>query len=540
MSLSPSRLQIYLIAGILFITGWGFALYKALVMDFPLLPGESRDVWTIESKVSFKPSGGPVDVSLALPQHYAGWTVLDEHFASSGFSFSVDDQSTRRRARWVRQSLEKSATLYYKLQAYQSEAADLGYYPVKNLEAPYLEPDQQAAMERVLKNLQKEPANTEQLTSRLLQELLQESPDQDLAFLLGANMDDDQQLSKSKNRLNVALDILATAGILAHPVRGVFLEDGRRRQSLVELLEVYTGKRWLVFNPDTGEPGLPENFFVWQRGGESILDVVGGHRSKIEFALVKNTLPAKTVLLMEREFEEQPLIDFSIYSLPVEQQGMFKGILLLPVGALVVVLLRVLIGIRTSGTFMPILIALAFMQTTLLIGLLIFLAVVGAGLWIRNYLSHLNLLLVARVTAVVIVVILLMAVLSVVSYKMGLDQALTVTFFPTIILAWTIERMSILWEEEGGKEVLIQGGGSLLAAVLAFTAMTSRLIEHLTFNFPELLVALLGVVLALGKYNGYRLSELYRFRYLEEQDTLDNRAFNEGRSGDRAVEDNPR
>ena len=130
----------------------------------------------------------------------------------------------------------------------------------------------------------------------------------------------------------------------------------------------------------------------------------------------------------------------------------------------------------------------------------------------RSYLSHLNLLLVSRVAAVVIVVILLMAVIAISSYKMGVDQALTVTFFPTIILAWTIERMSILWEEEGGHEVLVQGGGSLLVAVIAYLVMSNHVVEHLTFNFPELLFSLLGVTLLLGKYTGYRLSELYRFR----------------------------
>ena len=161
---------------------------------------------------------------------------------------------------------------------------------------------------------------------------------------------------------------------------------------------------------------------------------------------------------------------------------------------------------------MPILIALAFIQTSLLVGLGIFLTVVGFGLWIRYYLSYLNLLLVARITAVVIVVILLMAGLSIISYKLGFHQALTITFFPTIILAWTIERMSLLWEEEGAHEVLVQGGGSLLAAILVYLTMSMSMVEHLTFNFPELMISLLGIVLLLGKYTGYRLFELYRFR----------------------------
>ncbi len=112
----------------------------------------------------------------------------------------------------------------------------------------------------------------------------------------------------------------------------------------------------------------------------------------------------------------------------------------------------------------------------------------------------------------IIVVILLMAILAVISYKLGLDQALTVTFFPTVIVAWTIERMSILWEEEGGYEVLVQGSGSLIVAVMAYLTMSNAVVAHLTFNFPELMLSLLGVILLLGKYTGFRLSELYRFR----------------------------
>jgi hypothetical protein len=80
-----------------------------------------------------------------------------------------------------------------------------------------------------------------------------------------------------------------------------------------------------------------------------------------------------------------------------------------------------------------------------------------------------------------------------------------------IILAWTIERMSILWEEQGPREVLVQGGGSLLVAVLAFLAMDQPLTRHLAFNFPELHLCTLAIIMMLGRYTGYRLLELRRF-----------------------------
>ena len=508
-------MQVVLIAGLLISLGLGLTLYKAINLGFPLLPGEYSDVWTVETKANFRPSSNSVvEVELVLPKMLAGWTNLDEHFASSGFGFSIIDgqadtrlMADSRRARWTRQSLDRPTTLYYKMQLYRSaDSTQLPDFPVFNPVQPRLKPDQQAAMERLVIKLAKKSSDQERFTSLLMQEFLRDSPDQDTLFLLDSYQED---------ALTVIMDVLAYRGIPAHQIRGIFLEDGRRRQTLSSMVEIYNGDGWAILDPSTGISGLPQNFFIWQRGEGTILNVVGGRNSSLEFALVSNSLPVKTVVGMGQRSEEVDLLDFSIYALPVEQQGIFKGLLLIPVAALVVVFMRILVGVRTSGTFMPVLIALAFIQTTLIVGLLIFLGLVGVGLWIRSYLSHLNLLLVSRVAAVIIVVILLMAVLAVISYKLGLDQALTVTFFPTVIVAWTIERMSILWEEEGGHEVLIQGGGSLIVAVLAYLAMSTPIVEHLTFNFPELMLSLLGIILLLGKYTGFRLSELHRFRDLD-------------------------
>lgn len=165
---------------------------------------------------------------------------------------------------------------------------------------------------------------------------------------------------------------------------------------------------------------------------------------------------------------------------------------------------------------MPILLALAFMETKLLTGLILFVSIVGVGLVIRSYLSHLNLLLVARISSVVIVVIGIMSIFSILSYKLGINEALTITFFPMIILAWTIERMSILWEEEGAKEVYMQGGGSLLVAILAYFAMSNEWVAYLSFNFSELLLVILSIIILLGRYSGYRLLELVRFSPVKE------------------------
>lgn len=211
---------------------------------------------------------------------------------------------------------------------------------------------------------------------------------------------------------------------------------------------------------------------------------------------------------MERD---SSLLDFSIHSLPLEEQSLFKGILLIPVGVLVVVFLRIFIGLRTSGTFMPVLIAMSFIQTSLITGVVGFILIVGTGLIIRSYLSKLNLLLVARIAAVIIFVIILIACFSVVAYQMGLSEGLKITFFPMVILSWTIERMSILWEEEGPQEVVVQAGGSLIVALVTYMLLTNDVVRHLTFNFLGLQLVLMAVVLMVGSYTGYRLLEFRRF-----------------------------
>ena len=191
-------------------------------------------------------------------------------------------------------------------------------------------------------------------------------------------------------------------------------------------------------------------------------------------------------------------------------------VLLVPVGVLFLVILRNVIGIRTFGTFMPVLIALSFRETQLLWGVFLFTVLVGIGLLIRLYLEHLKLLVVPRLASILIVVIGLMAFLSVLTNKLGLERGLSVALFPMIVLSMTIERMSIVWDELGALETIKQGFGSIVAAVICYLIMSIGYIEHVVFVFPETLLIILSATLLLGRYSGYRLLELNRFKALTE------------------------
>ncbi len=505
-----SRAQVYLFAVIFTLLGLWLTYYKVSFLNLPLLPGSVKTVWSIEAKLLFNTWGEPVVADLALPEPHSNYAILDETFASSGYGFVIETDAAQRRAVWTRREADGLQTLYYKLQITQLDEG-AATEPL-SFSTAVLKPSWSAAQYAAATGLINEARNRSADSKSMAQQLLKVLADRDT--FQDANML--FQSAPGRSPASLAVDLLSAADIPVHMVRGVQLENRGRNLPPAELVEVHDGNGWHLFDPITAEPGLPENYFIWQRGGQSLLDVVGGRSSRVRFSMISNDVPVENLKSIDAEGDSRTLAGLNIYSLPLDKQAIFKSLLLIPIGALIVVIFRVLVGLRTSGTFMPVLLALAFIQTTLLTGILILVALVMAGLLIRTYLSRLDMLMVARISAVLIVVVFLMAGFSVMSHRFGLDQALTITFLPMVILAWTIERMSITWEEDGAKEVMIQGAGSLVVATIAFLVMTNPVVEHLTYNFPELLLVVLGIILVLGQYTGFRLSELYRFRYMDQ------------------------
>ncbi|MEM8768362.1 MAG: inactive transglutaminase family protein [Pseudomonadota bacterium] len=487
---------------LLFIAGIGTASFRHQTYRIPLLPGEQQTVWQVEARIEFLALGRSTQIFLTLPPEQNGFQPMEETGAAPGFGFSVEQRGTQRRAHWTKRQASGVQTLFYKLELVQDASRDIESIPPEPLVFPRWDEPYRTAQSQVIEALLPITADAHSMAVQLIG-LMQRQPVDQNVSLLRDRYEDPELLAR----------LLQSAGIAARRVQVLELEDGRRRQSLTEHIQVWRGDRWSLYHPVSGPVTNTENLLLWQTETPAVLEVVGGTNSRVSFSMISQSRS----MLELAEGNRDPGFALSLYSLPIAEQGMFKLIMLLPVGALVVVIMRILVGIRTSGTFMPVLIALAFLQTDLLPGLASFLLVVGIGLLIRSYLSSLNLLLVARIATLVILVIGIISVFSVVSYQLGLIGGLTITFFPMIILAWTIERMSIIWEEEGPKEVVVQGGGSLLVATLAFLLMDQPLVRHLAFNFPELHLSILALVMIVGRYTGYRLLELGRFASFENR-----------------------
>ncbi|MFN1600421.1 inactive transglutaminase family protein [Vibrio harveyi] len=498
-----SRIPFYLSIILLVVAGIALSVFRHQNYGVPWTPGETRQVWDVEARIEFNANGGEVKASLAAPHTQKGYTLIGESASSPGYGVSYVNSDSGRRAEWSIRQATGAQTIYYKAQFLVDPQAKVDEQPpTGEITKPTLSAPQQAAANALIERAMSRSADNETFARELIKTL--NDPDSQNAALILNDFDRTDALHK----------ILLTAGVQSKTVGVIELEDGRRRQTIQPMVQVWSGDKWVLFSPNSEQAAAQPNLLVWDESNVSLLDLVGGKNSQVHFSMIKQELTPQEAT--NNKVEADGLLNLSIHSLPLEEQAMFKTIMLIPIGALIVVFLRVIIGLKTSGTFMPVLIAVAFVQTQLVTGIVGFLLIVGTGLIIRSYLSRLNLLLVARISAVIITVIMIISVFTVVAFKIGLTEGLTITFFPMIILSWTIERMSILWEEEGAKEVALQGGGSLLTAVLVYLAMTNTYIQHLTFNFIGLQLIVLAGILLLGTYTGYRLTELRRFKPLAE------------------------
>ena len=506
------RFQVLLITFSLAFTGFFIVWYKVGVLGIPFLPHEKRAVYKIGAEISFEGKNKPVLVSMALPEPQEGIQILSEDVASSGFGYTEAQTETGKRAEWSKRNVAGPQILYYSIEVFMEPGEykpklPLLAYEQKTETLSDLPDTLRNTAKNLLDDVRLRSADIHSFAAQLINDFNAKEPSQAVKILLAQG---------GESKFEIISRLLRYRKILVRKIHGLYLESERRNIALTPMLEVYDGRKWQLYDLKKGKVTRDKNFFIWQHGGDSLIEVTGAKKSHISFSLNERQVPVEYLLEKQELLKKAAVLDFSLFTLPVSEQNAYRHILLVPFGALVVVLLRILVGLRTSGTFMPVLIALAFMETTLVAGLIMFILIVGMGLIIRSYLSSLNLLLVARISAVMIVVILIMSFMSILSFKLGIKEVLTVTFFPMIILAWTIERMSILWEEEGAKEVFIQGGGSLIVAVFAYFVMSDTFVSLIAFNFPVLLLVVLAGIIMVGRYSGYRLSELIRFRSMVE------------------------
>ena len=482
--------------------------YKINFLNFSLIPQTKTPVWTIESHIVFQPVDKDVKVLLPRAQSDKNFKVLDESIIAKGY----DVEEGKDKFILSAHDVKSQQDIYYRLLIYDVKPNNdlLSSYKKLPVVQPLMDDEMlRIATELIALSKEKEGTPAEQLLQLINQD---EANELVLSFVPARG--------NLKDKTERLIDLLALQNVSAQMIRGVKLEEGKKSLSADVMLSVYDDAEhvWKTYDVETGAQGLPENFIAFQRGNASLVDVTGGKDSSIRYSVLKS-LDSSFSMARHRakNMHKETFFNYSIYNLPLDQQNALKWLMVFPLAILIVVLIRNVIGMKTMGTFTPMLISMALVETGFGAGLLCFSLIVGIGLAIRFLLSKFNLLLVPRISAVVVFVILIIQVCSIVGYQMNWQVASSALFFPIIIIAWIIERASIIWEEEGLHHAVKEVVCSVIAAIIIYFIIVNEPIRHVMFAFNELNLVILFLIMLLGTYTGYRLSELRRFAPLVQK-----------------------
>ena len=493
---------------ILIALGGGLAYYKVTRLGVPFWKGEQVNEWQVEARVSFVATATRVKARLSLPTS-AVEQKSGQEAGSLGYHYNIEENLGEYTSVWSADSREGAQALYFRVRFPGSILSggepEPGELQSSERDTPDLAGSLGEAANNIVNRAKEISSDPDSLFSALFDQIQTGESSQEFVLVKRHY----KKEFKRTAMMTMGIDLLAMAGVPARLAYGVILDEERGTQTPLPLVEYYDGAYWKVRDPVEPASVLDgRRIFVWHRGGGPLLDVTGGENSRVTFTVVKDRIPLSRLT----DLSDSPLMVSTILGLPIAERAAFRYIVLIPLGAFVVVIMRNLIGVPTLGTFMPVLLALALLEIPLLRGLLMFSVIITTGLWFRFLLSRLNLLVVPRVAACVVIVTLLMIMMTVVGYRMGMDGGVQITLFPMIILAWTIERMSLIWDEEGKRSALTQVGGTLVVAVLAYLFMRVPQVQYWAFYFPETLLILLAGILMIGRYTGYRVSELIRFK----------------------------
>jgi hypothetical protein len=313
----------------------------------------------------------------------------------------------------------------------------------------------------------------------------------------------------AKSRLLVAL--CRNRGIPARLVTGLALTRGQD-QTAHFWVEAWLRDQWLPMCPFYHYFGrVPRTYLVFGFGDQPMAR--GRNvRSLGSAFLIDRLAPDGTEAAAPVSWPYRLLSLLSLNALPPPEQRLVEFLLLLPIAALIVCIFRNIIGITSFGTFAPALLGLAFRNLTSMPGILVFVSIILIGWGMRRVLDRYHLLQVPRSAFLLSLVVLILITAIVTANYQNLPATKYISLFPMVILTGMIERFWTLEVEDSTTSsfrtlIATVFISCTISLVLGFPAV----VQHM-FRYPETLGLIMAVELLIGRYTGFRLTELYRFR----------------------------
>ena len=522
--------SIVIVTFVLIVFPLGVLFYKSKVLNLSLLPQMVDDVWNFH--LTARPKGEKRTFSFPIPRPGPGIKVSDEKIRSKDFEVFIDSNSDSSLATWsskenINRRVTYSARVDLQPLSYKNISKDnTESYPKglqKYLKIPELITEDVEAIKllesAILEGSEDKTSTVRKIYYYVEEEIQRNTEIKTIHETLGTGKGSPLVKAKLFNIMVRRKGIPSRIVVMVRmPTRKEQAENTKLRFTFAN--EVFLNNKWIPIDTNRGFFGeRPDTFMVIYRNYEEVEKTI----SKKNVAYSIQAERARINRYNKSEFKKEVVKTDSIFSrlslyrLPLPLQTMFTTILLIPVGTLVLSLARNIIGIPTFGIFTPILLTLFFKETSFGFGMLFFFIVVLIGIGERYILDKFYLLAVPRLSILLTLVIILMILYTVLTADISTISQKHLAFFPIVIVTTNIERLSIMMAEEGLVNTLKTLLGTLIIAILGYSLYSITALEMFMFTNPELLFTIIGLLILIGKYKGYRISEFIRFRDLVRQ-----------------------
>ncbi len=518
--------QTFAIAFILIAFSLGTVAYRHIEHGLPFTPPKNNNSWTIEARLFFNAADKPAKVNFFLPQDNKKFTIVDEQFITQNYTTSVgmDKQTNNRQAIFENPLASGQQVILYRvtveLEKELEENARVHIIPEsddKKLLPPQIshkKPEIQAINHRefnrsvlnLITHARENSADNRELVTNAIAVLKDKSNELTTKIY--------EQLQPETSSYFLLEYVLHQAQLPYRKVHGFTINKDNKSFPFREWIDVFLDGEWVQIgsNGKLNENEDAEQF-RWWNGDLPIIKVEGGTHADIDI-YYKENFSSQTAKAIDKGAPANiEWVKYPFAKLPISTQKALEVLLLMPLGALIIAFCRQVIGISTYGTFMPILLAIAFREITPTWSLVMFACIISFGLIARALIDHLQLLMVPKLSAIMTAMIIGIIGFSLVSREVDIRATFSIGLLPIVILAMLIERITINWDQYGYKDTLISGIGSLFVTYLCYLVLNQGLVSHIIFNFPEIILSVLGVILLIGRYRGYKVFELVRFKY---------------------------
>ena len=514
--MKETRLTI-LVASLLVILSFSLiALRIKTHLSSRLAPGES--VWRLSYDVRLEQVRVGTRLQLALPYSTIHGRIFREKFFHSGMAMDILKRKSnqgREAVVVVRDSAKQLRFLAYFDIYLRPKAISRRYREFLNPKnrARYLEKESHIQLKDPIVQQVLTQLRQQQLPKTKLLEKIFEYCSEQIAHAEAGAAEDAastlrQRAGNIPGRARAMVALCRVAKIPARLTVGFLLENNQSARPHI-WLQAYLKKRWLDYDPNQGYAvKLPASYVPVHYGSPQIIQCPTSFQAKYSI----RRLPPVAGVGFTPKIEIFSIFDFT--RLPAGMQDVLAILLLMPAGALITVIFRNLIGIRTFGTFTPCLLAFSFVYADWRTGLILFGFVIIIGLASRCLLNYLKLLIISRLSVILSLVVLCMAMaVSILDY-LGLTPSARAVLLPMVITTMLIERFYITVEEDGYRYALNLMTGTIVVAFCCYILLRWQQLGRLVLVFPEAQLTIAALLLLLGRYSGYRLTELLRFREL--------------------------